>query len=123
MPPPSICPRPDAVKKTLLAATSVKNPTGAALLTVKVFADLQIGDKVKDNSATRSEVALTGKQYEINIYPLSREIIPRKDLDMGPVIKEAASAFDHRSHAGQPQQDAKALIKFLQGPAIDAPPR
>ena len=116
---------PDAVKKTLLAATSVKYaPTGAALLTVKkVFADLQIGDKVKDNSATRGEVALTGKQYEINIYPLS-EIIPRKDLkNMGPVIKELQVPSIIEATLGSHSKDeasAKALIKFLQGPAIDA---
>jgi molybdate transport system substrate-binding protein len=118
---------PDAVKKTLLAATSVKySPTGAALLTVKkVLGDLQIADKIKDKSKTMEEVALIGNQYEISIYPLS-EAIPRKEAKtttIGPVIKEfqvpsiiqASIGANTRDEAG-----AKALIKFLQGPATDA---
>jgi molybdate transport system substrate-binding protein len=118
---------PEAVKRTLLAATSVKYaPTGAALLTVKkVLSDLQIGDKIKDNSKTAEDVALSGNQYEISIYPLS-EAIPRlqsKTVTIGPVIKEfqvpsiveASIGVNARDVAG-----AEALIKFLQGPATDA---
>ena len=118
---------PAAVKKTLLAATSVKYaPTGAALLTVKkVLGDLQIADKVKDNSRTAEDVPLSGSQYEIVIYPLS-EAVPRqanKTVTLGPVIDafqlpsivEASIGANARDEAG-----AKALIKFLQGPATDA---
>lgn len=118
---------PAAVKKTLLAATSVKySPTGAALLTVrKILGDLQIADQIKDTSTTMKQVALTGNQYEISIYPLS-EAIPRKEantMTIGPVIKEfqvpsiiqASIGANTRDEAG-----AKALIKFLQGPATDA---
>ena len=116
-----------AIKKTLLAATSVKySPTGAALLTVKkVLGDLQIADKVKDNSRVMEEVPLTGNQYEIVIYPLS-EAVPRlanKTVTLGPVINEfqlpsiveASIAVNARDEAG-----AKALVRFLQGPATDA---
>jgi len=118
---------PDAVKKTLLAATSVKYaPTGAALLTVKkVLSELQIADKIKDNSKTMEEVALTGKQYEISIYPLS-EAIPRKAfkiVTIGPVIKEFQVPSIMQASIGVNTRDevgAKALIKFLQGPATDA---
>jgi molybdate transport system substrate-binding protein len=119
---------PAAVKKTLLAATSVKYaPTGAALLTVKkVLGDLQIADKVKDSSRTAEDVPLTGSQYEIVIYPLS-EAVPRqanKTVTLGPVIDafqlpsivEASIGANARDDAG-----AMALIKFLQGPATDAP--
>jgi molybdate transport system substrate-binding protein len=118
---------PDAVKKTLLGATSVKySPTGAALLTVKkVLGDLQIADKIKDNSKIMEDVPLTGSQYEIVIYPLS-EAIPRqanKTVTIGPVIKEfqvpsiveASIGVNTRDEAG-----AKALIKFLQSSATDA---
>jgi molybdate transport system substrate-binding protein len=118
---------PAAVKKTLLAATSVKYaPTGAALLTVKkVLGDLQIADKVQDNSRTAQDVPLAASQYEIVIYPLS-EAIPRqanKTVTLGPVIDafqlpsivEASIGANARDEAG-----AKALIRFLQGPATDA---
>lgn len=118
---------PQAVKKTLLAATSVKYaPTGAALLTVKkLLADLQIADQIKDTSKVMEEVPLTGSQYEIAIYPLS-EAVPRlaaKTVTIGPVIKEfqvpsimeASIGANARDQAG-----AKALIKFLQGPSTDA---
>ncbi len=115
---------PEAVKKTLLGATSVKYAsTGAALLTVKkVLGDLQIADKVKDYSKTDDEVKLTGKQYEIDIYPLS-EILQRKDLkNMGPVIDELQVPSIIEATVGANTRDeasARALIKFLQGPAIN----
>jgi molybdate transport system substrate-binding protein len=118
---------PAAVKKTLLAASSVKySPTGAALLTVKkVLGDLQIADKIKDNSKVMEDVALSGNQYEISIYPLS-EAIPRKannTVTIGPVIKEFQVPSIVQASIGANTRDeasAKALIKFLQGPATDA---
>ena len=118
---------PDAMKKTLLAATSVKySPSGAALLTVKkVLGDLQIADQVKDTSKTMEEVPLTGKQYEIAIYPLS-EAIPRKAANtttIGPVINEFQVPSIIQASIGANTRDeasAKALVKFLQGPATDA---
>ena len=72
---------PDAIKKTLLAATSVKYaPTGAGAPTAhKILDDLHIADMVKDNSKTVGEVPLVGNQYEIDIYPQS-EIIANKKL-------------------------------------------
>jgi ABC-type molybdate transport system substrate-binding protein len=67
-------------------------------------------------------VPLGPGQYELNLYPLS-EIIPNKTLkNLGPVIAElqvpAIVAAAIGNHAND-QKAALALIRFLQGPAID----
>lgn len=116
---------PDAVKKALLGATSVVySPTGAALLTVKkVLGDLQIGDKIKDNSKTRGEVALTGDQYELGMYPLSEIIFKKGVRNLGPVTKELQVPSIIQASLGANSRDdagAKAFIKWMQGPATDA---
>lgn len=116
---------PDAIKKTLLAAASVKYAaTGAGAQTAnKVLDDLKIADKVKNNSKTRDEVALTGNQYEINIYPQSEIIANKKLKNLGPVIKDFQMALNIEATIGKNTKDeaaSKALINFLQGPAIDA---
>jgi len=115
---------PEAVRSALLKAKSVKYaPTGAALLTVKkVFSVLDIADKVQDSSTARAEVPLGPGEYEINIYPIS-EIIPNKALkNLGPVIAplQVPSILQTviGAHAND-QKAARALTKFLQGPAID----
>jgi molybdate transport system substrate-binding protein len=116
---------PEAIKKTMLAAASIKySPTGAALLTVrKVMADLELTGKVKDNSAVRGEVPLAPGEYEINIYPLS-EIIPNKKLkNLGPVIPALQVPSIIQAVISKSPNDAKAAraaIAFLQGHAIDA---
>jgi molybdate transport system substrate-binding protein len=115
---------PAAVKSAMLNAKSVKYaPTGAALMTVKkILSTLDIADKIRDSSTVRAEVPLAAGEYEINIYPLS-EIIPNRKLkNLGaviaplqmPAIIEAAVS----RNAADPKP-ALALIKFLQGPAID----
>jgi ABC-type molybdate transport system substrate-binding protein len=115
---------PEAIKKAMLGAASVKySPTGAALLTVKkIMGDLQLAGKVKDNSATKGEVPLAAGEYEINIYPLS-EIIPNKKLkNLGPVIPalQVPSIIQAViSAAPNDPKAAMAAIKFLQGPAIN----
>ena len=115
---------PEAIKKTLLAATSVKYaPTGAGAPTAtKILNDLHIADQVKDNSKARGEVPLTGNQYEINIYPQS-EIIANKELkNLGPVIKDFQVPLDIEATIDKNANDeagAKALIKWMQGPALD----
>jgi molybdate transport system substrate-binding protein len=116
---------PAAIKKTLLAATSVKYaPTGAGAPTAhKILDDLHIADKVKDNSKTRGYVPLTGDQYEINIYPQSEIIANKKLKNLGPVIKDFQVPLDIEATIGKNTRDeasAKALIKFLQGPSLDA---
>jgi len=116
---------PAALKKAMLAAKSIKYaPTGAALMTVKkVLADLQVADKIHDNSTTRGEVELGAGEYELNFYPLS-EILPNKKLkNLGPVTAQLQVPAIITAAIGTNAADvasAKALIKFLQGPAIDA---
>jgi molybdate transport system substrate-binding protein len=116
---------PAAVKATLVRAKSVKYaPTGAALLTVKkILADLKIGDQIKDSSTRQDEVPLGPGEYEINIYPLS-EIIPNTKLkNLGAVIPALQVPSVMEASIGAHATDvaaARALIRFLQGPAIDA---
>jgi molybdate transport system substrate-binding protein len=115
---------PDAVKAALLNAKSVKySPTGAALMTVKkILATLGIAGKIHDSSMARGEAALAAGEYEINIYPLS-EIIPNRRLkNLGAVIGQLQVPAVIEATVGQNAADPKAalaLIKFLQGPAID----
>jgi ABC-type molybdate transport system substrate-binding protein len=108
----------------MLNAKSVKYaPTGAALMTVKkILSTLDIAGKIHDSSMTRGEAPLAAGEYEINIYPLS-EIIPNRRLrNLGAVIAQlqvpAIIEATVGKNAGDPQA-ALALIKFLQGPAID----
>lgn len=115
---------PAAVKAAMLNAKSVKySPTGAALMTVKkILSTLDIADKIHDSSAVRGEVPLAAGEYEINIYPLS-EIIPNRRLkNQGAVIGQLQVPAIIEATVGKNAADPKAalaLIKFLQGPAID----
>jgi molybdate transport system substrate-binding protein len=115
---------PAAVKAAMLNAKSVKySPTGAALMTVrKILSTLDIADKIHDSSTVRGEVPLAAGEYEINIYPLS-EIIPNKKLkNLGAVIPQLQVPAIIEATVGKSAADPKtafALIKFLQGPAID----
>jgi molybdate transport system substrate-binding protein len=116
---------PEGLKTALLGARSVKYaPSGAALNTVrKLLGDLQVADKVKDASAQQGVVPLGPGEYEINLYPMS-EIIGNKTLqNLGPVIPKfqvpVVMAATIGAHARDPAA-ARALIRFLQGPAIDA---
>jgi molybdate transport system substrate-binding protein len=115
---------PAAVKAAMLNAKSVKySPTGAALMTVrKILSTLDIADKIHDSSTVPGEVALAAGEYEINIYPLS-EIIPNKKLkNLGAVIPQLQVPAIIEATVGKSAADPKtafALIKFLQGPAID----
>lgn len=121
------CSPPEAIKKTLLGATSVVyGKTGAALLTTrKVLDTLQIADKIKDNSGKGQggEVALTGNQYEIGIYPLSEIIFKKGVKNLGPVIPQLQAPAVIQASIGVNSRDdagAKAFIKWMQGPATDA---
>src|SRR5712691_3577799 len=122
-------PRPDvsspaAIKAAMLNAKSVKySPTGAALMTVrKILSTLEIGDKIHDSSAVRGEVPLAVGEYEINIYPLSEIISNKKLKNLGAVIAQLQVPAIIEATVGKNAADPKtalALIKFLQGPAID----
>jgi molybdate transport system substrate-binding protein len=115
---------PAAVKAAMLNAKSVKYaPTGAALMTVKkILSTLDIAGKIHDSSSVQGEVPLAAGEYEINIYPLS-EIIPNKKLkNLGAVIPPLQVPVIIEASAGKNAADpkaARALIQFLQGPAID----
>ena len=115
---------PAAVKAAMLNAKSVKYaPTGAALMTVKkILSTLNVAGRVHDSSAVQAEVPLAAGEYEINIYPLS-EIIPNKKLkNLGAVIPQLQVPVIIEASAGNNAADpkaARALIQFLQGPAID----
>ena len=116
---------PEAVKAAFTKAASVKySPTGAAILTVrKVLSTLDLTGKIKDNSTTRAEVALGPGEYEINVYPIS-EIIPNTRLkNLGTVIPSLQVPSVLQAVISRTANDpaaAKALVAFLQGPAIDA---
>jgi molybdate transport system substrate-binding protein len=115
---------PAAVKAAMLSAKSVEYaPTGAALMTVrKILSTLDIADKIHDSSTARGEVPLATGEYEINIYPLS-EIISNKTLtNLGAVIAPLQVPAVIEATVGRNAADPKAalaLIRFLQGPAID----
>ena len=84
---------------------------------------LQVRDKIKDNSKTPADVVLSGSEYEINIYPLSEILANNKVKNLGPVIKELQVPSIIEATIGKNTRDekaARALIKFLQSPAIDA---
>jgi molybdate transport system substrate-binding protein len=115
---------PDGLRAALLNAKSVKySPAGAAIDTVrKLLGGLQIADKVKDSSALSAPVPLGPGEYEINLYPMS-EIIPNKTMkNLGPVIPQFQAPIVMAAVIGARAHDpeaARALIRFLQGPAID----
>jgi len=115
---------PAAIKAAMLNAKSVKySPTGAALMTVrKILSTLEIGDKIHDSSEVRGEVPLAAGEYEINIYPLSEIISNTKLKNLGAVIAQLQVPAIIEATVGKNAADPKtalALIKFLQGPAID----
>jgi molybdate transport system substrate-binding protein len=115
---------PAALKNAMLNARSIKYaPTGAAILTVrKVLATLGIADSIKDSSRERGQVELGPHEYELNLYPLS-EIIPNKAMrNLGPVTAELQVPVIISAVIGKHANDekaARALVAFLQGPAID----
>jgi molybdate transport system substrate-binding protein len=113
-----------AIKVAMLNAKSVKySPTGAALMSVrKILSTLEIGDKIRDSSATREEVPLAAGEYEINVYPLSEIISNKKLKNLGAVIAPLQVPAIIEATVGKNASDPKtalALITFLQGPAID----
>jgi molybdate transport system substrate-binding protein len=117
---------PAALKHAMLNARSVRYaPTGAAILTVKkVLSTLGIADSIKDSSRERTRVELAPGEYELNLYPLS-EIIPNKALkNLGPVTAELQVPVIISAVIGKHANDekaARALVEFLQGPALDRP--
>jgi molybdate transport system substrate-binding protein len=117
---------PDTIKTAMLNAKSLRwADTGAALFTVnKILDTLKIRDAVKaKHNMVPAPVPLGPGEYEINIYPLS-EILPNKNLrNTGPVIPalQVPAVVTAAISANAPNTAAaKALVKFLQGPAIES---
>jgi molybdate transport system substrate-binding protein len=117
---------PDTIRTAMLNAKSLRwADTGAALFTVdKILDTLKIRDAVQArHNLAPAPVPLGPGEYEINIYPLS-EILPNASLrNTGPVIPElqvpavvTATMSAHTPNAAA----ARALVTFLQGPAIEA---
>jgi molybdate transport system substrate-binding protein len=116
---------PTSLKTAMMNARSLRwADTGAALLTVnKILDTLQIRDAVKArHNMAAAPIPLGRGEYEINIYPLS-EILANTNLrNAGPVIPElqvpaivTATISAHTPNAAA----ARALVTFLQGPAIE----
>jgi molybdate transport system substrate-binding protein len=117
---------PDEIKTAMLNAKSLRwSDTGAALFTVDRILDmLRIRDAVKArHDMAQAPMPLEPGEYEINIYPLS-EIIPNRSLrNAGPVIPAlqvpvvvTATISTNTPNAAA----ARALVAFLQGPAIES---
>ena len=116
---------PAKVKTAMLNAKSLRwSDTGAALFTVnKILDTLKIRDAVKAKHDMSAPAPSLGPgEYEINIYPLS-EIMPNKSLrNMGPVIPQlqVPALVTATISTNTPNATAaQALVKFLQGPAIE----
>jgi molybdate transport system substrate-binding protein len=115
---------PAAVKAAMLNAKSVKySPTGAALMTVKkILSTLDIAGQIHDSSMAPSEAVLAAGEYEINIYPVSEIIANRRLKNLGAVIAPLQVPAIIEATVGKNAADpkaARALITFLQAPAID----
>lgn len=117
-----------ALKTALLNAKSVRyGRTGVAYDTVdKILTTLGVANSIKDTSKLDrfKRVELAPGEYEINIYPVS-EVISNKELkNLGLVPAELQVPGVLEAVVGQHANEQKtvdALIKFLQGPAMDRP--
>lgn len=117
---------PAALKQALLKARSVKYvPKGAARPTVKkVLSTLQIADAIHDSSQNDDVVPLGPGEYEIRFFPVSEILMYKSLTNLGPVIPELQVPVVIEAVVGAHAKDdkaARALIQFLQGPAIDPP--
>jgi molybdate transport system substrate-binding protein len=113
---------PDALKKALLNAKSIRYATnGASLPTVnKMIDQLGIASQMKDKT-NQQGVQLGAGEYELNIN-LASEILPVKtQVYLGNIPKEFQIPAIMAAGIGSSgdQAAAKALMKFLQGPAIE----
>jgi len=119
---------PDALKRTLLNAKSISfNPTGAsAAHTYDMFARLGITDAVKpklmlDAEAGRPQMNVAGGKAELVISLIPEiKFFPGVDL-VGPIPADFQSYINFAAGISANPRDAdaaKALIKFITGPAI-----
>lgn len=116
---------PEKIRTAMLNAKSLRwSSTGAALFTVdRILDTLGIRDAVQAKHDMSAPAPPLGPgEYEINIYPLS-EIMPNRNLrNLGPVIRElqVPAVVTATVSSNTPNvAAAQALVKFLQGPAIE----
>lgn len=123
------------LKQALLGAKFLRwSPTGVALPTVqKIMDTLQIEPQMREKLTTGDAPALGDGEYAIGIFPLS-EVIPNAartangppearihNLGLVPSSLNVPQAMTAVVGAHAADRDAAyALIKFLQGPAIEA---
>jgi molybdate transport system substrate-binding protein len=117
---------PAALKAAMLGARSIKYaPTGAAVTTVrKVISTLGVEGAIRDTSAQSGAVPLGPGEYELNFFPLSEIMANRALTSLGPVMPELQVPVVISAVVGSRANDpaaARALVAFLQGPAIDGP--
>ena len=119
---------PEALKRALLAAQSVSfNPTGAsAAPTYDIFMRLGIADAMKpklvlDSEAGRPQMNVAAGKVELVISLIPEiKFFPGVDL-AGPIPRELQSYVNFAGGVASNARDAagaKALIQFLNGPAI-----
>ncbi len=122
---------PDALKRTLLNAKSISfNPTGASSVhTYDMFSRMGITDEVKpklvlDAEAGRPQMNVAGGKMELVISLIPEiKFFPGVDL-VGPIPAEYQSYVNFASGVAPNAQDpaaAKALMKFMTGPAVAVP--
>lgn len=115
---------PEALKKAMLGARALRwARTGAALTSVNRILDtLDIRADAAARYRAASDAVLEGEEYELNFYPMS-EILERSELiNLGavvPPLQVPAVLTAVISSAAADEKGARALIQFLQGPAIE----
>jgi molybdate transport system substrate-binding protein len=114
-----------ALKDTMVNAKSIRWATnGASLPTINhVLEKLGIGDEIRAKVNLPGQVALGPGEYELNIN-LASEILPLTNhAHLGNIPAElnipAVMSAGIGASSDTDSQAAKALLKFLQGPAIE----
>jgi len=112
-----------ALKQTLLNAKSIRSATfGAAFpATMKMLDGLGIAETVKTKLNVPGEVQLAPGEYELSVTLIS-ELLPAKNLVyLGEIPKElnVPAVMSAGIGSAGDEMAAKALIRFLQRPALD----
>jgi molybdate transport system substrate-binding protein len=112
-----------ALRQTVLNAKSIRaTATGSVFpLMMKMFESMGIAGAVKPKINIPGDVQLAHGEYELNVTLVS-EILPQKNLVyLGEIPKELNVPVVMSAGIGSAgdEKAAKALIKFLQGPALN----
>jgi molybdate transport system substrate-binding protein len=112
-----------ALKKTLLKAKSIRGTQNGASFpaTVKMFEGLGLADTIKPKLNMPGDVQLAPGEYELS-FTLVSELLSQKNLVfLGPILPEfnVPAVMSAGIGSSGDEKAAKALIKFLQSPALD----